>query len=491
MPAQRARPQADKVLAFEGGFHGRTLLTLHASWNPSKRAPFELPGYEVTFAPFPVWHTPRASSRQAPSGYYAAAAPATSPSCESRSATPRTTRCWPPRSRRSPRCTRRWRPALLRLHHRADAGRGGRPLRDHALLPRAAPAHPPPQECLIFDEVQTGFALGGSFAWHEEFSLVNFRGQPDYPDAVTFAKRAQVGVCMSRFEDPEPARAHAASLIRGRMHAEMVSTEHSADRIEKLVAAAARAAGAGFPHLVRDPRAKGFAFAFDLPTPAHLDAYLGQRFWRGAICSARRADRALPAVSESYLAREVDLLFEASGARWPGSTRTRARSRRRGRTSGAAAAARAAAPRRVPHPHRRPPPRRTLLPTMLDIEHRVYEPARRTPPEDIRGALRDPEGDHRWPRSPAGDRRWRSPASPSASRSSRRATTRAPTRPDAGQEQHALLAVAHRGAGVPELGLGRQHQGGAAARGEARGARRRHAALPLRDRPQPHRPHRA
>ena len=56
---------------------------------------------------------------------------------------------------------------------------------------------------------------------------------------------------------------------------------------------------------------------------------------------------------------------------------------------------------RSPAERAEPPPHRIrtvgaaeaerFLPTMLDIEHRVYEPARRTPPEDIRAAIRDPE----------------------------------------------------------------------------------------------------
>ena len=62
------------------------------------------------------------------------------------------------------------------------------------------------QTFLVFDEVQVGFGLGGPFAWHTMFRLLNARGQPDYPDAVTFAKRAQVGVVMSRFADPEHGR---------------------------------------------------------------------------------------------------------------------------------------------------------------------------------------------------------------------------------------------------------------------------------------------
>jgi len=383
--------RADKVLAFEGGFHGRTLLTLHASWNPAKRAPFELAGYEVTFCPFPVWHSPMAEQPEAPSGYYAAAGTGDIPALESRFGDPEDDELLAAEVA-----------SLAAVHEALSTGRyfacivepmqaeGGdryattRFFRALRLLTRhhAAP--------LVFDEVQTGFALGGSFAWHEEFNLVNFRGRPDYPDAVTFAKRAQVGVCMSRFEDPEPTSVHAASLIRGRMHADMVSTEHSADRIEKLVMIRLRQLAQGFPHLVGEPRAKGFAFGFDLPSPAHLAAYLGQRFWRGAIsfgCGERTVRYRL---SESYLVREVDLLFVAirrslawldahPGAQppvWDDPVPTprppRATPVYRIRTIGAAEAER-------------------FLPTMLDIEHRVYEPARRTPPEDIRRSLRDPE----------------------------------------------------------------------------------------------------
>ena len=45
---------AHRVLAFQGSFHGRTLQSLHATWNPVKREPYELPGFGVTFTPFPL-----------------------------------------------------------------------------------------------------------------------------------------------------------------------------------------------------------------------------------------------------------------------------------------------------------------------------------------------------------------------------------------------------------------------------------------------------
>ena len=45
------KPGASKILAFDGSFHGRAMLSIHATHSPAKRAPFELPGYEATFAP--------------------------------------------------------------------------------------------------------------------------------------------------------------------------------------------------------------------------------------------------------------------------------------------------------------------------------------------------------------------------------------------------------------------------------------------------------
>jgi RHH-type transcriptional regulator, proline utilization regulon repressor / proline dehydrogenase / delta 1-pyrroline-5-carboxylate dehydrogenase len=386
------RPNARKVLAFEGSFHGRTWLALHATHSPSKRAAFELPGYEATFAPFPVWDTP-GDEPAAPSGYYAAAAsgdfaemierfgdakedPLLAAELKSLSAVDAALRTGeyfccvvePMQSEGGDRyATERFFRALrllTRFHH----------------------------TWLSFDEVQTGFGLGGPFAWHSRFRLLNQRGQPDYPDAVTFAKRAQVGVVMSRFADPEHASAHNASLVRGRIHAEMVSTTHGAARIEALVAPRLEAIAKAYPHLVRNPRGCGYAFAFDFPTPAQLDAFIGQRFWRGAVVFAAGTKTARYRLSDSFLPRDVDLLFEAirRSLSWVDA-----------------------------HPDKKPPEwddigpaaptapvvdaairfrlvpaaeAMTMLPAILDIEYQVYEPARRTPPAEIRAAIEDPEG---------------------------------------------------------------------------------------------------
>lgn len=386
-----ARPQATKVLAFEGSFHGRTWLALHATYSPTKRKPFELDGYQCTFAPFPVWEAP-GDEPTAPSGFYAAAANGDVAELKARYGD----------AKDDPLLAAEV-ASLVAVHDAIQTGEyacvivepmqseGGdryateRFFRALRLLTRRH------QTFLVFDEVQVGFGLGGPFAWHSKFRLLSARGQQDYPDAVTFAKRAQVGVVMSRFADPEHGSAHNASLVRGRIHADMVSTSHNAERIEKLVKPRLAQLARAYPHLVQQPRATGYAFAFDLPTPAQLDAFISQRFWRGAVVFAAGTRTARYRLSDSFLAREIDLLFETirRSLSWIDA-----------------------------HPEKKPPawddqpeppamkqppsevryrvvPHAEVgafLPAILDIEYQVYEPARRTPPGEIRAAIEDVDG---------------------------------------------------------------------------------------------------
>jgi len=387
------RPDARKVLAFEGSFHGRTLLALHATWSPAKRTPYELAGHEATFAPFPVW-SGTGEEPQAPSGFYAAAAAGDATELVERfgdddddallAAEVRALAAVDQALRTGEFFACIVEPMQSEGGDRYGTERFFRALR---LLTRHHDTF------LIFDEVQTGFGLGGPFVWHGRFRLHNRRGQPDFPDAVTFAKRAQVGVVMSRWSDPEPASAHNASLVRGRIHAEMMSTEHNAHRLEKLVRPRLEALARALPHLVSGPRACGYAFAFDLPTADHLNAFLGQRFWRGAIVFGAGTRTARWRLSDSFLAREIDQLFDAI--------------RRSLSWLDAHPDKKPPAWEDLPEPPRKKPsldpaalrfrsvPTQEamgLLPAILDIEYQVYEPARRTPPAEIRAALEDPEG---------------------------------------------------------------------------------------------------
>jgi acyl-CoA reductase-like NAD-dependent aldehyde dehydrogenase/4-aminobutyrate aminotransferase-like enzyme len=386
------RAEARKILAFDGSFHGRTLLALHATYNPSKRTPFEVAGYEATFAPFPAWGTPNQEQPAAPAGFYAAVAAGDIDELQRGFGGEQDDRLLAAEVR-----------SLVAVHTALAGGEhfacivepmqceGGdrygtdRFFRALRLLTRR---HDVP---LVFDEVQTGFGLGGPFAWHTSFRLVSFRGEADAPDVVTFAKRAQVGVVMSRFEDPEPTPTQPASLVRGRLHAEMMASSHGAERIEKTVAPRLLALAQAYPHLVEAPRWRGYAFAFDLPSPAHMNAYLEQRFWRGAIVYGAGSRTVRYRLSDAFLAREIDLLFE---------TMRRSLSWLDAHPNAAAPAWEDPTP--APRAARQPLELRVrqldareglaLLPSILDMECQIYEPARRTPPADIRAAIEDADG---------------------------------------------------------------------------------------------------
>ena len=393
-----ARKDATKVLAFEGSFHGRTLLALHATHSPSKRAPFEIAGYQCQFAPFPVWTTPGDEPR-APSGFYAAAAVGDLPELLERFGDAKDDPLLAAEvaslaAVHAALETREYTCVIVEPMQSEGGDRYAteRFFRALRLLTRFH------QTFLVFDEVQVGFGLGGPFAWHSKFRLLNARGQPDYPDAVTFAKRAQVGVVMSRFADPEHASAHNASLIRGRIHADMVSTTHNAERLEKLVQPRLAQLALAYPHLVQNPRVTGYAFAFDLPTPAQLDAFLGQRFWRGAVVFGAGTRTARYRLSDSFLAREIDLLFETirrslswldahEGKKPPAWEDVSVTPAPAASPQPQAQAQPEVAYRVVPHDEAM-----DHLPAILDIEYQVYEPARRTPPAEIRAAIEDAEG---------------------------------------------------------------------------------------------------
>ena len=299
---------ANRLLAFEGSFHGRSLLALHLTWSKTKRAPFEISGHEAIFAPFPAWSRPSRKEPLEPMEFREIIARgeieqllATCPADN-----------WLLRSELE---------SLAYVHAALANGdvfacivepmqsEGGdrrgtaRFFRGLRLLTRF---HDVP---LIFDEVQTGFGVSGTFLWHSQFGLVDAAGAPDEPDAVTMAKRAQVGIVASRFADPEPTPPHTASLVRGRLYVQTLGTGNDAHRVEQWVRPRLEAIGHRFPELMQIPRVTGFTFAFDLPSPAHLRAYLGQCFWRGAIVFGAGTRTVRYRLNRSFGDHELELLM--------------------------------------------------------------------------------------------------------------------------------------------------------------------------------------
>ena len=125
-----------------------------------------------------------------------------------------------------------------------------------------------------------------------------------------------------------------------------------------------------------------------------LDAFIGQRFWRGAIVFGAGTRTARYRLSDSFHVREIDLLFETIRRSLSWLDAHAGKKAPEWEEVGDAAAAAAPAAklpelrfRLVPHAEAM-----DFLPAILDIEYQVYEPARRTPPAEIRAAIEDAEG---------------------------------------------------------------------------------------------------
>jgi len=391
---QAKSPERKRVLGFEGSFSGRTLLALHASFNPKKRAPYELAGYEVSFVPGAGWATPNEAEPRSPEGFEALVGEGRLEEVASQF------------GQTEDALLSTEIQSLLKVHEellseryftviiepmQSEGGDRYISARFHRALRLLTRHHDVP---LIVDEVQCGFGLGGTFVWHQRFGYVTADGKPDAPDCVTFAKRAQVGIVMSRFADPEPTSAHTASLVRGRLHASMMESGEAACRAQGWVMPRLDAIAARFPELVANPRSCGNAFAFDTPSPAHMLAFLGQRFWRGVVVFGAGSQTIRYRLSSAYREADIDRVFDAIRAslKWleahPGEkppawqdhqpsprdeVRAQAEAPIRVRAVGSSSAD-------------------ELMLGVLDLEKRVYEPARRDPEARLRRGFEGPDG---------------------------------------------------------------------------------------------------
>lgn len=262
-----------RVVAFEGSFHGRTMISLFSTWNPVKRAPFQLPGFETAFVPFPDWKDPReepAVTADWISAWTKGEAPAKDGDVL--------------RDREID--------SLLAVKAEIDKGdmcavivepmqsEGGdnhgtaRFFNGLRALTRGAGV------ALIFDEVQTGFRLGGPMFWHTRFDLKNAAGEADGPDVVTLAKKAQLGVVLSAWEDTRPSPVHAIQAARGALQAQVL-LDTDVDALEARMRSRLWALAADYPALVQNPRSVGMCFAFDLPSKHVAMQIVAQRFYRG------------------------------------------------------------------------------------------------------------------------------------------------------------------------------------------------------------------
>ena len=248
-----------RVLAFHGSFHGRTFAALMATWNPSKRAPFELAGFEAVFCEPTLEAVQRALTDRGDEIYAILVEPMMAEGGDIH-------------------LTRHF---MLGLLHAAHA--------------RKIP--------LIVDEVQTGFATGGPFFWWQRLGLGGDKATS--PDLITCAKKAGLGVVLSRWPDPEANQIAVASALGGLIQLE---TAHEQGHVEGMVAKRLKALAAAFPEL-QNPRVAGTTFAFDLADPAQQKAFIDQRFQRGFMTYPAGDTTIRFRVSASWSRRHLDDLF--------------------------------------------------------------------------------------------------------------------------------------------------------------------------------------
>lgn len=281
----RREPSADRVLAFEGAFHGRTKFALEATWSPEKRVPFSWSDQSAVFAPYPESDSDDPTSAAVPRDWIAAW------SGLSAEELAKHIQRWPTAS-----------DSLLRLEieslsvvrqalaskacfailiepMQSEGGERYSTARFHLGLAALARAYGVP---IVYDEIQTGFHLGRTFFWFQQFELSR-RGVDYFPDVVVTAKKAQVGVVLSRFplSAPDPC---PASLARGYIQASMLD-QFAAEvaNIESQIAKRLTTLADRHAAIVRRPRGQGLAFAFDLPDAATMQRAVAARFPHGLV----------------------------------------------------------------------------------------------------------------------------------------------------------------------------------------------------------------
>ncbi len=295
-------PGGRRVIAFEGSFHGRTLLPLFSTWNPVKRAPYQIPGYETAFVPFPgLGDDPYADPLLEPGWRAAWESPEGKRDFEGDALLTREVE-----SLRAVEAEIRAGEVLAVIiePYQCEGGDRGATRRFFNGLRALTRAYDVP---LIFDEVQSGFGLSGPVFWHRRFMLMDSKGRPDAPELVTGAKRAQVGYVLSRWPDPEPTHGHVASMLRGRLHLEIVRERpgHEAHTRRRLEALAGRWEG-----VVGNPRVFGDAFAFDMPSKAAANHLINQRFYRGYMVYIAGERTLRYRMNRSMSLADIDVVFE-------------------------------------------------------------------------------------------------------------------------------------------------------------------------------------
>jgi acetylornithine/succinyldiaminopimelate/putrescine aminotransferase len=310
---KRVNKEANKVLAFEGSFHGRMMVTLAATWNKSKREPFEWKNYLAEYVKYPelndaninvafpdkwkeIWNESSLKNFCAPDDW--SKDPMIKKEVDSLLAV------------RNQLLTKKIF-AILIEPMQCEGGDCYSSDRFHTALLLMAKTFKVP---VIHDEVQTGFHLGREFFWHRQLKMRGLNGEQLNPDYVICAKKAQIGIVLSHHETKNVFKGEefsVASAFRGYAHA--ISLDQCQSRIleiETQVLPRLETLLAKHSKFISRPRVNGLAFAFDIHDPAMLNKFVDLRFKHGLLYYPAGSQTLRFRMNTAFGSKDLDFLFD-------------------------------------------------------------------------------------------------------------------------------------------------------------------------------------
>lgn len=310
---KRVHKGANKVLAFEGSFHGRMMITLAATWNKSKREPFEWKNYLAEYVKYPELND-SVINVKIPTDWR---------------------ETWSHASLKNFSVKEDWQKdpmlkketeillsireqllskklfAILIEPMQCEGGDCYSSDRFHTALLIMARSFKVP---VIHDEVQTGFHLGKEFFWHRQFNLKDLNGDQLNPDYVVCAKKAQIGLVLSHHETKNIFKGEefsVASAFRGYAHAiSLDQCQSRINEIEELVKPRLNSFLNKHDKFISRPRVNGLAFAFDLNDPSMLNKFVDLRFKHGLLYYPAGNQTLRFRMNTAFGEKDLNFLFE-------------------------------------------------------------------------------------------------------------------------------------------------------------------------------------
>jgi 4-aminobutyrate aminotransferase-like enzyme/ribosomal protein S18 acetylase RimI-like enzyme len=317
----RVNKEANKVLAFKNSFHGRMMITLAATWNKSKREPFEWADYTAHYVKYPELNNDLIN-RSMPKNWR---------------------ETWNEASLKNFVIPNEWESfkkndaeisieieSLLEVREalaskkifaiiiepmQCEGGDCYSSDRFHTALLLLSKAFKVP---VIYDEVQTGFHLGKEFFWHKEFNLTGIDGQKINPDFVTCAKKAQIGIVLSHKDGKNIFKGEefsVASAFRGYAHAIYLDQSQNAIiKIQEEIKIRLNKLLEKHSEYILRPRVNGLAFAFDLKDAALLNKFVDIRFKHGLLYYPAGNQTLRFRMNTAMTSMDLDFLFDRLSA---------------------------------------------------------------------------------------------------------------------------------------------------------------------------------